>query len=102
MKRNAAVILTSLLIFVSGVASAQPGGRWRDVPEDHPAMERHREPRGMSMGDAIDMVQRRTGGRVLLAQPVDLDGQPGYRIKVLSRRGEVQVFYINARNGRME
>jgi hypothetical protein len=43
------------------------------------------------------MVQRATGGKVLDAR--DLGGQ--YRIKVLTRSGEVRVVYVDAQTGAM-
>ena len=53
--------------------------------------------RRVSMDQAIASVQRRTGGRVLDAR--DLGDQ--YRIKVLTRDGEVRVVYVDARTGAM-
>lgn len=53
--------------------------------------------RRISLEQAIDSVQRATGGRVLDAK--DAGGQ--YRIKVLTRRGEVRVVYVDARTGAM-
>jgi len=52
----------------------------------------------ISMGSAIEMVQRQTGGRVLNAQ----EARQGYRIKVLTRSGEVRVFYVDANTGAMQ
>ena len=59
-------------------------------------------PRGgarISMGGAMEMVQRQTGGRVLNAQEAQQGGRPGYRIKVLTRSGEVRVFFVDANSG---
>lgn len=51
--------------------------------------------RAVSMGDAIDRVRKSTGGRVLDAQ----DAGDHYRIKVLTRDGEVRVMRVDARTG---
>lgn len=51
----------------------------------------------ISLEQAIDTVQRNTGGKVLDAR----SGNGEYRIKVLTRRGEVRVIYVDARTGRM-
>lgn len=51
----------------------------------------------ISLEQAIDSVQRNTGGKVLDAR--SSNGE--YRIKVLTRRGEVRVIYVDARTGRM-
>jgi uncharacterized membrane protein YkoI len=58
----------------------------------HSAQERR-----ISLSQAVDRVQRATGGRVLDAR----DSGDGYRIKVLTRRGEVIVVYVDARTGEM-
>lgn len=54
-------------------------------------------PRGLSMSEAVSQAERRTGGRVLSAEPGDDGGQPYYRIKVLSPNGRVQVLHFDAR-----
>jgi len=51
----------------------------------------------VSMEEAIDTVQRRTGGKVLDARLRD----DAYRIKILTRRGEVRVVYVDARTGEL-
>jgi uncharacterized membrane protein YkoI len=53
--------------------------------------------RRVSLAQAVEMVQRATGGKVLDAK--DLGGQ--YRIKVLTRGGEVRVVYVDAQTGAM-
>jgi hypothetical protein len=53
--------------------------------------------RRVSLAQAIEAVQRATGGKVLDAK--DLGGQ--YRIKVLTRNGEVRVVYVDAETGAM-
>ncbi len=60
--------------------------------------ERQAQPR-ITMADAMEMVQRRAGGRILVAQEVRVEGRPVYRIKVLSSRGEVRVYYVDAETG---
>ena len=53
--------------------------------------------RRVTLAQAIEAVQRATGGKVLDAK--DLGGQ--YRIKVLTRSGEVRVVYVDAETGAM-
>lgn len=53
--------------------------------------------RSMSLAQAVDAVQRATGGKVLDAK--DVGGQ--YRIKVLTRNGEVRVIYVDPATGAM-
>lgn len=54
-------------------------------------------PRGLSISEAVSEAQRRSGGRVLSAEPGNEDGQSYYRVKVLSPEGRVQILYIDAR-----
>lgn len=88
-----------LVLLLSGPAVA--GEPWnhprRFAPEtSRPAMAR------ISMGDAMEMVTRATGGRVVLAQPSSMNGREGYRIKVVTRHGEVRVVYVDSETGAMQ
>lgn len=74
----------------------------RDDPYDAPRSRSYEAqpryaPRGLSMSEAVSQAERRTGGRVLSAEPGDDGGQPYYRIKVLSPNGRVQVLHFDAR-----
>ena len=51
----------------------------------------------ITLQQAIQSVQRATGGRVLDAREVS----GGYRIKILTPRGEVRVVYVDAKTGAM-
>lgn len=87
------------LLLLASLGSAQAGGeRWLR----HPGGAQGFAPqtvaqRRVSLAQAIETVQRATGGRVLDAK--DLGGQ--YRIKVLTRSGEVRVVYVDAETGAM-
>ena len=58
--------------------------------------------RRISLNQAADLVQQRTGGRVLSAQAVREQGREIYRIKVLTRQGEVRIVLVDAATGHME
>jgi hypothetical protein len=51
----------------------------------------------VTLEQAADAVARATGGRILDAKAVGNE----YRIKVLTRRGEVRVVYVSAETGAM-
>ncbi len=51
----------------------------------------------VSLEQAAETVARATGGRILDAKAVGNE----YRIKVLTKRGEVRVFYVDAETGAM-
>ena len=56
----------------------------------------------VSLNEAADLVQRRTGGRVLSAQAAQEGGREVYRIKVLTANGEVRIVRVDAATGQME
>ena len=56
----------------------------------------------ISSNDAADLVQRRTGGRVLAVQAQRESGREIYRVKVLTPQGEVRIVLVDAVSGSME
>jgi uncharacterized membrane protein YkoI len=52
--------------------------------------------RAISLQDAVDRVQRETGGKILSAETVQQGRASVYRIKVLTREGRVQVVTVPA------
>lgn len=88
-------LLPALVAFLSAVAcSPLTAGQLTqsaDAIPDHIKIAQ----RAVSMSEAIDVVQRSTGGRVLDAQ----DAGSYYRIKVLTRDGEIQIMRVDARTG---
>jgi hypothetical protein len=52
--------------------------------------------RAISLQDAVDRVQRDTGGKILSAETVRQGQASVYRIKVLTREGRVQVVTVPA------
>jgi uncharacterized membrane protein YkoI len=51
--------------------------------------------RRVSLDQAVAIAQKQTGGRVLDARPQG----DGYRVKVLTRSGDVIVVFVDARTG---
>ncbi|MBX9963487.1 MAG: hypothetical protein K2Y35_10550 [Burkholderiales bacterium] len=51
--------------------------------------------RRVSLDQAVAIVQRQTGGKVLDARPQG----DGYRVKVLTRSGDVVVVFVDGRTG---
>ena len=56
----------------------------------------------LSLNDATELVQKRTGGRVLAAQEVREQGRAMYRIKVITPQGEVRIVFVDAQTGSVE
>lgn len=95
-------LLLALAVVMTTLAAPADARRER-VPRDQlwpDASERRRDEaqrRRISLEQAIQSVQRATGGRVLDAR----DGGDEYRIKVLTRDGEVRTVRVDAYTGAM-
>jgi uncharacterized membrane protein YkoI len=95
MQRLARVLSLSALIAMPGPAAA---GHERWLREEPPSYAPYSTADArITLEQAIQSVQRATGGRVLDAREV----RGGYRIKVLTQRGEVRVVYVDASTGEM-
>lgn len=92
-------ILLCTLLLLPDLVGAEP---WR------PPVHRHQAESGLpaqariTMGDAMNRVQRAFGGRIIQAQPASVNGHEGYRIKILTARGEVRVVYVDGETGEMQ
>lgn len=101
MNIRSLVVLLGLLI-VSSASAAPP---WPDVPlavSGNAGFLAVRSPDrgGISLNRAADMAKRAVGGgRVLSAEATDQGGRIVYRIKVLTRGGEVRYVYVDAESG---
>jgi len=95
LQRSALLLVLVALVAFPGPA---PAGRDRWLREEPPSYAPHSTAEArISLEQAVQTVQRATGGRVLDAREV----RGGYRIKVLTRRGEVRVVYVDANTGEM-
>jgi uncharacterized membrane protein YkoI len=92
-------LFLAMLLGTLSFASPAEARRERGTPDQlvPSAQAQEREQRRISLEQAIGAVQRATGGRVLDAK--DLGDQ--YRIKVLTREGEVRTVRVDARSGEM-
>lgn len=81
-----------------------PGAFAGGAPDLHMMLAEadQRGQRRITMSEAFEIVQRQTGGRVIQAQDARSEGRNAYRIKVLTRQGEVRVVYVNAETGAIE
>lgn len=78
-------------------AQAAPSANWQLAQTDRPGRAAQ-----LSSSDAADLVQRRTGGRVLAVQAQRESGREVYRVKVLTPQGEVRIVLVDAASGSME
>jgi uncharacterized membrane protein YkoI len=94
MSRN--VPLFCLALLLAGAAGPAAAQRW--LPERFEAQgyaPHSTADRRISLEQAIAIAPQRTGGRVLDAR----DQGRSYRIKLLTRSGEVVVVYVDAQTG---
>jgi uncharacterized membrane protein YkoI len=87
-----------LLAIASAVASPSHGrgDRTLEYVRAYPGSELQRlAERRVSLDQAVAIVQKQTGGRVLDARQQG----DGYRVKVLTRGGDVIVVFVDAKTG---
>ena len=90
--------LSALLLVVASLASA--GAPIVSVAgESHVLVTRRGSETGVSLNEAVQQVQRETGGRVLSADTVNQSGRAVHRIKVLLPSGQVRVVTVGAQAG---
>lgn len=83
-------------------AGEYEGRRYSRPDEQNPPPRYESAPPRYAIGEATDMVQRRTGGRVVGANPVNVQGRGSYRMKVLTPQGEVRILHVNPATGDLE
>ena len=89
--------LIVLMVLLSAMAaSAAPPDRGQRTPGGRDAAA---APGQLSADQAAAIAQRVSGGRGLSAQLMRREGEPVYRIKVLTPDGVVRVLHIDARTG---
>lgn len=91
-----------LMVIALTAAQAQAGSVEVESSRSNWFMADSDKHAGLSLNDATDLVQKRTGGRVLAAQEIREQGRQLYRIKVLTRQGEVRIVLVDAETGSME
>ncbi len=75
----------------------QPSQRYEPRNQDSPSNDAPPQSRGKGLSEAVSEAERRTGGRVLSAEPREENGELYYRVKVLTPNGRVQILYLDAR-----
>jgi uncharacterized membrane protein YkoI len=98
-RRNRIFLMLALVLAsLCGTSAHADRGRRAQAPETaQDYAPRQLTQQRISIEQAIAIVQRETGGKVLDARA---QGQQ-YRIKVLTRGGEVRVVYVDAATGSM-
>jgi hypothetical protein len=79
-------LLIATLLALPGHAPAGPRDGWHQV-QGRPA---ETPPAGIDRREAAERAAASTGGKVLSAEPDTVDGEPAYRVKVLTPDGRVR------------
>jgi uncharacterized membrane protein YkoI len=96
MRTARLLVLTALgLQFLAPTAGAQ------DLIERRPREERHIEPRGISLDQAVQMAQRRYQARAVKAETVNHGDRRVHRIRLMSTEGKVWHVHVDAQTGAM-
>ncbi len=90
------------LLFALILPMAATAETWQPPSGRHQAESARPVPARITMGDAMNLVQRTFGGRVVQAQPAIVNGHEGYRIKVLTAHGEVRVVHVDGETGAIQ
>ncbi|TCV82903.1 PepSY domain-containing protein [Sulfurirhabdus autotrophica] len=94
--------MKSFLLAIAALMAIQGHAFAMDTAHDHfqiARAETANQPH-ISLSEATQLVQNRTGGRVLAAQ--EIRERNAYRIKILTPQGEVRIIFVNADTGEME
>jgi len=73
---------------------------YRDFTNQFAHPPSHSERNGISLDEAVSRVRRQSGGKILSAETVHVDGRRVHRIKVLTTNGRVTLVDIDADTGR--
>ncbi|MDA8092840.1 MAG: PepSY domain-containing protein [Betaproteobacteria bacterium] len=92
-------LLVALLAAQSSLAQWQPSGgpHEQGVRRGAPAARSR-----ITLGQAMQLIEAQTGGRVVNATQVSESGREVYRIKVLTREGEVRTYDVDAQTGAIQ
>lgn len=87
------LVASAIVTSVTPVAAFAAGGGY------HHVARRGGGEAGVSLNQAVQQVQRETGGRVLSAETIPQNGRMVHRIKVLTPSGQVRVVVVDAQSG---
>lgn len=90
-------ILLAIMLTLAQALPAIAPTAWGQDFYQRVARRDHDRGSGVSLNQAVQQVQRETGGRVLSAETVNQGGRSVHRIKVLTPSGQVRVMTIDAR-----
>ena len=93
-------VLNSLCLATVLAAAMSGVGAWA-VPAPGAVAGHARAAPGMSMGQAVRMVEQRFGARVVRAGTEQQDGRTVYVLRVLDRSGRVFTVRVDAASGRI-
>jgi uncharacterized membrane protein YkoI len=98
MKMASILTLTVCLLFSLALTPAYAKGSAHD---DRAKSSSHEtaQLKVSSSAQAIQLVKRQYQGKVLKAQATKINGQPGYKVKMISKEGRVFYIFVDAQSG---
>ena len=100
-KRRLAWLVTAMLTCMalsSGASALQPGGG-KPLPPDLRRLGMFRVAGGMSIDQAVAMVEKRFQARVVRAEAREEDGRTIYVLRLLNESGRVWIVRVDAQSG---
>lgn len=98
MKMASILTLTVCLLFSLAVTPAYARGSANDDRVKSSSKEAT-QLKISSSAQAIQLVKRQYQGKVLKAQATKANGQPGYKVKMISKEGRVFYIFVDAQTG---
>lgn len=95
-------ILTGVIL--GGLLLSLPVAAQRYSPSGDDPRTSHRAGRGgeyQGLDRTVSRLRERTGGRVLSAETKEQGDEPVHHIRIITERGKVQRFRVDARTGRL-
>lgn len=99
--------LVALLLFVFALAAGAPAVGWAKTHGQRATDGRQELPRavtraGMSLDDAVQMVQQRFNARVVRAETRSDDGRTVYHLRLMNSDGKVWTVRVDAQRGSVQ
>ncbi len=91
-----------MLVMLLAIACGAAGPGWTKDKDKDRGGRRDDPPAaraGMSLDEAVQMVQRRFNARVVRAEPRNEDGRTVYRMLLMNSEGKVWTVHVDAQSG---
>ena len=94
------LVIRGWVVLLAACPMAVAAFDYRDLTNQFAHPPSHSERKGIGLDEAVSRVRRQSGGKILSAETVHVDGRQVHRIKVLTTNGRVTLMDIDADTGR--